>query len=219
MERIPEPELMNDPDQAIAYAGADFSKPHSLFIDLFKQHFPGREVTGTVLDLGCGPADITIRFANAFPGCQIDAVDGAGEMLKLARIALAREGLQGRIRLVESRLQELVLPCDNYDVIISNSFLHHLHDPALLWSCINNLVGKHRVFIMDLMRPRNRQEAEHLVLEYAAGEPEVLQQDFYSSLCAAFRPGEIEQQLADAGLGMLMTEIVSDRHVIIYGEL
>lgn len=30
MERIPEPELMNEREQAEAYAGADFEEPHSL---------------------------------------------------------------------------------------------------------------------------------------------------------------------------------------------
>ena len=39
MERIPEPELMDDPEQARAYASADFSEPHQAFVERFTQRF------------------------------------------------------------------------------------------------------------------------------------------------------------------------------------
>ena len=35
MERIPEPDLMSEQEQARAYAEADFSEPHENFVDLF----------------------------------------------------------------------------------------------------------------------------------------------------------------------------------------
>ena len=78
MQRILEPELMEDPVQAAAYAAADFSDPHGLFINKFQEVFPGRRITGHVLDLGCGPADISLRFARAYPECRID---GAGALV------------------------------------------------------------------------------------------------------------------------------------------
>ena len=76
MERIPEPELMDDPEQARAYASADFSEPHQAFVERFTQCFPGH-APRRALDLGCGAADITIRFARAYPDCELTAVDGA----------------------------------------------------------------------------------------------------------------------------------------------
>ena len=36
MQRVPEPELMSDEDQAMAYANADFEEPHNHFISLLK---------------------------------------------------------------------------------------------------------------------------------------------------------------------------------------
>ncbi|MCP4716998.1 MAG: class I SAM-dependent methyltransferase, partial [Deltaproteobacteria bacterium] len=69
MQRIAEPELMLDKEQARAYAEADFDEPHSMFIDLFRERFRERECEGYVLDLGCGPGDITFRFARAYPCC------------------------------------------------------------------------------------------------------------------------------------------------------
>ena len=86
MERTPEPELMNDAEQAAAYAFADFEEPHSRFIELFRETFPAEVVAGAVLDLGCGPGDITIRFVHAFPECVVHGVDGAVAMLAHGRI-------------------------------------------------------------------------------------------------------------------------------------
>jgi SAM-dependent methyltransferase len=82
MQRVPEPELMREDLQAKAYAEADFEEPHSNFIKLFQQNFPRVNIKGFVLDLGCGPGDISIRFARAFPKCAVHGVDGSEAMLK-----------------------------------------------------------------------------------------------------------------------------------------
>lgn len=60
MERIIEPELMEGEEQSLAYAEADFEQPHSYFIKLFQEKF-GNDIGNTVLDLGCGTGDITLR--------------------------------------------------------------------------------------------------------------------------------------------------------------
>ena len=64
MQRILEPELMDDIEQARAYAEADFDESNTLFVDLFLQHHPDWSAEGTMLDLGCGPGDIAIRLAS-----------------------------------------------------------------------------------------------------------------------------------------------------------
>ena len=45
-----------------------------------------------------------------------------------------------------------------------------------------------------------------------------MNQDFYNSLLAAYNVEEIGQQLNAAGLGYLTTEIVTDRHVLVWGR-
>ena len=99
MQRIPEPELMTDEGQAIAYANADFEEPHNHFIKLLKESIGNQlSESGTAMDLGCGAADISIRFAKTFPNYQIDALDGAeaatgcrthGDGLRNARAQIA----------------------------------------------------------------------------------------------------------------------------------
>jgi len=219
MERIPEPELMNEPDQACAYATADFSEPHDAFIAHFCRCFPDFR-GGAVLDLGCGPADVTIRFARAYPAARVVGVDGAEAMLALGRQAVAAAGLEDRIRLNQVRLPAPVIGETRYAAVISNSLLHHLGDPRVLWEAVvASACPGSPLFIMDLMRPPSREAALRLLALHAADAPEVLRRDFLSSLLAAFRPDEVELQLAACGLSHLQVEVASDRHLIVYGRI
>ena len=65
MQRRPEPELMDDEAQALAYARADFAEPHDRFVALLRERVGAP--AGRALDLGCGPGDVTFRVARAFP--------------------------------------------------------------------------------------------------------------------------------------------------------
>ena len=188
MKRIPEPELMNEPEQALAYAQADFEEPHNQFVELFKNRFPEEKIDGYVLDLGCGPADVTMRFARTYPNFLIHGIDGAENMLKLGHDAIASQGLESQIDLYCGCLPGIKPPRSSYDVIISNSLLHHLHDPMVLWDGIKSFATATTiVFVMDLFRPASQDEAKRLVEQYASDEPEVLKEDFFNSLCASFR--------------------------------
>lgn len=219
MERIPEPELMDEPEQALAYASADFSEPHEAFVVRFQRCFPDF-VGGSALDLGCGPADVTIRFARAYPAVRAVGVDGAKAMLDLGLQAVAAAGLERRVRLEQVRLPSARFAESRYDAVISNSLLHHLDKPGVLWESIRAAVTPGgAVFVMDLMRPPSREAAAELVALHAADAPDVLRQDFFNSLLAAYRPDEVRSQLAIAGLSQLTVEIASDRHLIAYGRV
>ncbi len=219
MKRVAEPELMDEAAQARAYAEADFSAPHQRFIELFREQLPGLEPQGAVLDLGCGPGDITRRFALAFPACTLHGIDGAAAMLRHAAELQHGSELEQRIRYIHGYLPGAVLPQQHYATLISNSLLHHLADPQVLWQSIraHGAPGA-AVFIMDLMRPDSRATAATMVEQYAAGEPEVLRQDFFHSLLAAYTPGEVQAQLTVAGLDLAVT-VVSDRHFTVSGYL
>ncbi|HEX9419829.1 MAG TPA: class I SAM-dependent methyltransferase, partial [Methylomirabilota bacterium] len=87
MDRILEPELMTDAAQALAYAEADFAQVNQGFVDRFRACFP-KAAGGSMVDLGCGPGDIPVRFARALPGFSITAVDGSEPMIALAEKAV-----------------------------------------------------------------------------------------------------------------------------------
>ena len=222
MDRVAETELMNEEEQAKAYAFADFSVPHNLFIETFQEKFIDLYNTfnDVVLDLGCGPCDVTRRFAKAYPDAGFHAVDGSAEMLKYAAELNEQASLSPRIKLIETCLPDVELPQSFYHAIISNSLLHHLHDPFVLWKTIQKYAKPYaHVFVMDLIRPVDEQTVEFLSNEYAANEPDILKNDFENSLRAAYTIKEVKQQLDEMGLGNLQVEEASDRHMIIYGIL
>jgi len=75
---------MNAEDQAAAYAAADWSESHGKIPGYFRERFPGFS-GGKVLDLGCGAADVTIRFVKAYPNVTAVGVDGSEAMLEFGR--------------------------------------------------------------------------------------------------------------------------------------
>jgi SAM-dependent methyltransferase len=219
MRRIPEPELMLDPDQAAAYAGADFEVPHQRFIELLSARLPTLPRAGTALDLGCGPADIACRFARAYPAWHVHGLDASPAMLALGRKALAAYELAGRVSLYESHLPDGAAPLEAYDLVFCNSLLHHLDDPLVLWQSVKRWSRQGGpVFVMDLSRPPTPADVERLVQQHSEGEPEVLRRDFGNSLFAAYRPEEVRLQLEQVGLGHLTLEVVSDRHFVVWGS-
>jgi ubiquinone/menaquinone biosynthesis C-methylase UbiE len=223
MKRIPEPELMNEASQARAYAEADFSEPNQLFMQLFTEHFPGFDGT-TVVDLGCGPADIAIDFALQHPDAKVIGVDGAQSMLEFGNDRIAKTGLAGQVELrclyLEPETVNHICPSGEADAVISNSLLHHLATPETLWQAINFLGGKGaKILVMDLARPDNSEKAADIVEQYASDEPEILREDFYNSLLAAYTPDEVRGQLDSIGLQCLEVSMSSDRHLLISGEL
>jgi 2-polyprenyl-3-methyl-5-hydroxy-6-metoxy-1,4-benzoquinol methylase len=129
-------------------------------------------------------------------------------------------GLEARVRLHRALLPRDPAPRARYDLVVSNSLLHHLHEPAGFWSVVQSVAAPGaQVFVMDLMRPKDDATVAALLAEHAAGEPEVLVRDFDASLRAAFTVAEVEAQLAAAGLPGLHVQAVSDRHLTVTGRL
>jgi 2-polyprenyl-3-methyl-5-hydroxy-6-metoxy-1,4-benzoquinol methylase len=217
MERIVEPELMDDPLQARAYAEADFDRSDQAFTErflgLFGQPFPRppapaaapdpvSAVGDGIVDLGCGPGNISFRLAAALPNARVLGVDGAASM-----VALAAEHQQRHPGAwPQLRFQQLKLPLADpaalggpFAAVVSNSLLHHLHDPQVLWQVVGQLAAPGAtIYIKDLRRPASAAAADALTERHAAGAPAVLRRDFRASLAAAFTAAEVEAQLAQA---------------------
>ncbi len=219
-QRIPEPEIMDEDEQVRAYAEADFSAPHEMFVDLFEERL-GKNIEGLFLDLGCGPCDISVRFLKRFPKARLHALDASAPMLTQAKRLITKENLKERIRLFHARLPLTgnELPCKSYDGLIVNSLLHHLPNQAIFWDAVEELVKPGGViFVMDLLRPKDKETAQRLVETYSGSEPEILKRDFYNSLLAAYRDNEVSEFLKKTNLSHLTVEVVSDRHFLVWGK-
>jgi trans-aconitate methyltransferase len=331
MQRICEPELMDEPIQALAYAMADFGRSDRAFCDRVLRLLAERPPLAPdqplrVVDLGCGPGNISFRLADALPTAALLGLDGAAAMLSLAearqrleprrwpRLRFARAtlpfgsgvgfapwrsarwdapaaappleatpaGPPGPDRAAGERaiaatssesalalkVPDLKGPADGigaalleapareapareapaswapapeapapeapargdgeraadlhprFHLLVSNSLLHHLHDPAVLWSSLRQLAAPGAlVVVRDLRRPADGAALRALVARHGAGAPAVLRRDFAHSLRAAFRPEEVRQQLAAAGLERLEVRPWQDRYLDIWGTM
>lgn len=218
MKRVPEKEVMDEPEGAAAYARADFSGVNQAFVGNFLAAHPAA-ARGKVVDLGCGPADIPIRLAKSAPECSVTAVDASAPMLAIARGALLKSGVGARVTLLEGYLPGLPLKDGSFDAVVSNSLLHQLPDPAAFWGEVKRLVRPGgSVFVVDLFRPASEAEARRIVEAAAADENPVLKEDFYNSLLAAFSLEEVAVQLADAGIPLAPKQ-TSERHLTVSGVL
>ncbi len=218
MDRILEPEIMDDPEQAAAYARANFEKENQTFVALFREYFSDL-TEGHILDLGCGPADIPVRLARALPRCRVTGVDASPPMICLAREAVQAAGLADRITLRCERIQQVTLP-EPAEAAVSNSLLHHLPNPLQFWYKLKQVVKPGGcVLVMDLFRPESPEAAQAIVDRYAAGEPAILRRDFYNSLRAAFTEEEVAAQLAELNLTRLLVDVIDDRHWVVRGRI
>ena len=219
MKRRAEPEVMDGEEQAHAYAQADFTEAHNMFVTRFCEAFPEAKPR-QVVDLGCGSADISVRFAHRFSDCHISGMDASEAMLRHGQALAATHGLENRINLIKAYFPDEKISTGVFDTIISNSLLHHLRNPMTMWQLIKQFGCQGtQVFVMDLLRPQNEAQARAIVDEYARDEPAILQHDFYHSLLAAYTIEELETQLSTSKLSFFNIEQISDRHFTVHGEL
>ena len=216
MQRCPEPELMNGVDQVAAYAAADFSAGDDVTIDRIHSLIAERPLGNNpvVVDLGCGPGNITLLLARLLPEARVIGIDGAERMLELARQRAADQGLA--IVFLHQDLRQI--RGLKADLVVSNSLLHQLHDPLLLWRVTSELANRGcRVLHRDLRRPESMDQLNHLQTLHLPDAPEVLLQDFRASLRAAFEPAEVADQLRITGMKQLSIQLEGDRYLVVSG--
>lgn len=221
MERIPEPELMEDMEQVLAYARADFAASHQLRVTWFHERYGMDVKPASILDLCCGAGDMTFRFARAFSKSHILGVDGSQAMIDLAKQDVQAEPeLAAHIQFMQAFLPDDSLPQMGYDMVMSHSALHHFHNPQVLWDAIRMYsCSGSIVFASDLRRIGSVDEANQIVQERAGNEHPLLQHDFAASLCAAFTPEEVQAQLEEAGLSQLKVEAIGDMYLLVHGRI
>ena len=225
MERRCEPELMDDQEQARIYAEADFDASDAALVERILTLAGAQGLGARLVDLGCGPGNITLRLARQCPGLELLGLDGSAPMLAIAEHRRLADpalwpGLSFRQLQLPLEPEAAAALAGRFSAIVSNSLLHHLHDPMVLWRSVQLLAAPGAlVHIHDLRRPADEAELENLVERHAADAPAVLQRDYRASLHAAFRPAEVMAQLTAAGLQGLAVSWVEDRYLQVSGRL
>jgi trans-aconitate 2-methyltransferase len=119
-----------------------------------------------VLDLGCGPGNMTGHLKNAFPQAQIHGVDSSSSMIDTARKTHAGSpGISFDIGGIED--VSLDISGCRFDVIYSNAALHWVLDhPRVLPQIMRNRLTRNGVFAFQM--PDTRVQPSHLLMEEAA---------------------------------------------------
>jgi arsenite methyltransferase len=144
----------------------------------------------TVLDLGSGAgADVLISAGRVGPSGRAIGLDMTDEMLELARANAAAAGVEN-VDFLKGYIEEIPLPEDSVDVVISN--------------CVINLSADKRVVLAEtarVLRPGGRFAVSDVIADPDMDDAtRADMQEWTGCIAGALTREEFEQALADAGL-------------------
>ncbi len=211
LARILEPEVMDSPDEAADYDVMDFTEVNQAFADLALELYP--PTSGKILDLGTGTARIPLLLAQARPQWQIIGVDLAASMLELGQQHIHQANLQDQITLRHADAKALPFGDHQFDLIISNSVIHHLPDPLPVLQEIQRLLHpKGALLLRDLFRPAHESQLDHILAKHGGDSTPNQLKLLRDSLQASFTLAEIQILIDQAGITKVRLYQSSDRH-------
>ncbi len=210
LKRILEPEVMDCVEEAREYDEMDHGAVNRQFVE---DLLAGGSVQGDVLDLGTGTALIPIELCERVEECRLMAVDLSTEMLDLARYRLEIAGMTHRVQLEHVDCKQTPFADAMFDLVISNSIVHHVPDPEVIFREADRVVKPGgRLFFRDLFRPDSEEQIRELVAAHVAGESATQQKLFADSLRAALTVDEVRQIVGSLGYSPGGVQATSDRH-------
>ncbi len=210
MNRILEPEVMDTWLEATAYDAMDFVSVNTGFstdaIELDPHAIK-------ILDVGTGTARIPIIMCQQRPQYLITGVDLAQSMLIIGQRNVEEARLNQRIRLERVDSKRMPYPDLEFDMLISNSLVHHLPDPLSFFEEIKRLVRPGgAILIRDLIRPENDNIVNGLVAKIGKDYDVHQQQLFHDSLKAALTLAEVQSLIDRVGLTQVKLSQSSELH-------
>ena len=83
----------------------------------------------TLLDLGCGAGNYSLKMLSKIPNLNCTLVDLSQNMLDKAQERVARV-TSGKIEAIQGDIREIELPKNHFDIILAGAVLHHLRDDS-----------------------------------------------------------------------------------------
>ncbi|TAG54136.1 MAG: class I SAM-dependent methyltransferase, partial [Oscillatoriales cyanobacterium] len=197
-------------EEAIEYDSMDFTEVNAAFAKSAAALGP---VFGNVLDAGTGTARIPIALTQLRPEWKLTCIDLSANMLKVGAQNVEKARVRSQINLELIDAKAMPYPDNSFDMVISNSIIHHLPDPLPFLREVRRVLKPNgAIFLRDLLRPETREIRDNLVELYAADCNSHQKQLFSDSLQAAFTLDEIETMVESARLEGLRIYESSDRH-------
>jgi ubiquinone/menaquinone biosynthesis C-methylase UbiE len=210
MDRILEPEVMDTWLESTAYDAMDFAAVNTVFANDAIELDP---YAIKILDVGTGTARIPILMCQQRNQYLITGVDLAQSMLIIGQRNVEEAGLNQRIRLERVDSKRMPYPNLEFDMLVSNSLVHHLPDPLSFFKEIKRLVRPGgAILIRDLIRPDNDTIVNDLVAQIGSDYDVRQQQLFHDSLKAALTLDEVRSLIDRVGLIQVELSQSSDLH-------
>jgi ubiquinone/menaquinone biosynthesis C-methylase UbiE len=210
MDRILESEIMDTWLEATAYDAMNFESVNTAFAADVIALDP---LAVKVLDAGTGTARIPISMCQQRPQYLITGIDLAQSMLIIAQRNVEAAQLTQRIKLERVDSKRTPYPDLEFDLLISNSLVHHLPDPLSFFGEIKRLVKPGgAILIRDLIRPESDLIVNELVTKIGVNYDDRQQQLFHDSLKAALTLAEVRDLIDRVGLPEVDLAQSSDLH-------
>ena len=230
MKRIPEPELMIEKEQVISYDKADFSEGEVNLINQINYYLLKKNISlnekDLIVDLGCGPGNISEKLAIKWPNTEVVGIDGSKEMILMAehknKISANQKKLKN-LRYICSDIKNIkssFLFKKKISLLVSNSLIHHITHLEDYFNTIRNLSCKITVnFHKDLKRPLDEKSALELKAQCSTKYNEILTNDYYASLRASYTFKELKNFTLENDLSSLDVFEEGDNYLIVYGNV
>ena len=157
VSRKPDTGAIQDVDVAKAYERISRWPQFRFLRRMIVRKLTAYRPRGLLLDIGCGPGQLTLRIARTFPSLRVLGFDTMDEMICAATARASEETLGDRVAFRLGDVSALPLCDETVDFAVSSLSLHHWTDPA------NCLVEIHRVLkpggqilLFDLRRDARR---------------------------------------------------------------
>ena len=231
MERIPEPELMEKKEQVISYDEADFSEGEITLINQINHYLLEKNISlsekDLIVDLGCGPGNISEKLAIKWPNTEVVGIDGSKEMILRAEhnkeISNNQKNLKN-LRYVCADIKDIkstnFLLNKKISLLVSNSLIHHITHLEDFFKTIRSLSSNSTVnFHKDLKRPLDEKCALELKEQCAIEYNEILTNDYYASLKASYTFKELKNFTLENDLSSLDVFEEGENYLIVYGNV
>ena len=132
--------------------------------DIAREIAAAAPANASVLDIGCGPAEILVRLARLSPTLQLTGVDVDAPMIERARRKAAKAGVTPTFAVADAAA--LPFGDASFDLVVSSFSVHHWPDPhAGLTEAMRVLKPGGRAMIWDIASPTEMAAAHEDVAE------------------------------------------------------
>ena len=231
MERVPEPELMEEKEQVISYDEADFSEGEVNLINQINHYLLRKNISlgekDLIVDLGCGPGNISEKLAIKWPNTEVVGIDGSKEMILRAEYNNSISTNQKKLKNLRYICSDIKhIKSNNFlfkkriSLLVSNSLIHHITNLEDFFNTIRSLSSNITVnFHKDLKRPLDEKSALELKARCSTKYNKILTNDYYASLRASYTLKELKNFTLDNDLSSLDVFEEGDNYLIVYGNV